>query len=808
MWESALLTSTIAIAAGALAVPAARTMFLGDVEHDWLAGELSLDCIEPDRQTVRVKDGLLFRVFQLRGASYDAKIQAQQDQMLKGREALMHATGSLKLTTYLFGIKRQHDISFEADWPSTALSEIGEAERREYQSSYYIDWFLIISAPNMRGLVEGCSRISAMMSEYKPRLLTKPEEKTEPCLLTGFLNYLVCGEYRKDMPAISESISGNLPASDFNADKQSGIIQTHTPDRKHHQVIAIREWPELINGRLIADIMTLKGDVEISQTCVPWGRDEALVLFKRKKNEQSSALFGDDAMAEECDAIMQLLSKGNTTVFHTQMQIIVRSEDEHKLDQLVTKVSHILGDRRVKYSVETGGAPICWFSRIPQKKRAKIPGASDLLRPLVLQEQNIAALWAFNHSAVGMNESPYGVPPAPAPAPPESKRPVRFFRTPSGQAYALQFHASAKPQALGNYLVFAPAGSGKSTLIMHLLGGLAKFDGVRSYIFDSKEGARFMVEAMGGTYQGYNELQLNPLDVGEDTPENRQRIYSILKAMAAEAEASDTDDETFAHAVKLAFELEPPQRTLNAIYEFAFAKRTPLRRAFARFVVDGKGTAGIDAHVFNAAHDSLGSFLKASHMVGINMNEALEDPVLGPPVVAHISQAIYRSAANSSNGFNIFIDEAAKLLQNDGFKSLAMEMFREYRKLNGSVGMAFQDPAALFRSGVAEAFLENTATLFFFPNSLATREMLMPFNLNEEQISFILGGEFYERKAGQRQVLVVKRDAATGFDESAILDVDLSPLGDCMRFYRAGVDANRDLAILKQTWGDEWQSHL
>jgi type IV secretion system protein VirB4 len=385
---------------------------------------------------------------------------------------------------------------------------------------------------------------------------------------------------------------------------------------------------------------------------------------------------------------------------------------------------------------------------------------------------------------------------------------VRYLRTPSGQAYAMQFHVSPKPQSLGNYLVIAPAGSGKSTLIMHLLGGLAKFSGVRSYVFDSKEGARFMVEAMGGIYQGYNELSLNPLDVGDTTKKNRDRIYKILMAMAGEHVLNDEDKSAIDHAVELAFKLNPPNRTLNNIFEYAFARRTSLRRAFARWVVDGKGNEGKDSHIFNAPHDAMGSYLLSSHMVGINMNEALDDPVVGPPVVAHISEAISTSAAQASTGFNIFIDEAAKLLQNPGFKALAMEMYREYRKLNGTVGMAFQDPAALFRSGAAEAFLENTATLFFFPNSLATRESLAPFNLNEEQIGFILGGEFYERKEGERQVLIVKRDAASGLDESAIVDVDLTPLGNSLRFYRAGTDANSHLEQVKRQWGDAWLEHL
>ncbi len=236
-----------------------------------------------------------------------------------------------------------------------------------------------------------------------------------------------------------------------------------------------------------------------------------------------------------------------------------------------------------------------------------------------------------------------------------------------------------------------------------------------------------------------------------------------------------------------------------------------MRKAFAKWVTDDKGNVGLHSHVFNAPHDSLGGFLNQSHMVGINMNEALDDPVLGPPVVAHISAAISKVAAANSNGFTIFIDEAAKLLQNQGFRNLAMEMFREYRKLNGTVGLAFQDPAALFRCGAAEAFIENTSTFLFFPNSLASAQSLEPFNLNAEQIAFITGeGDKQERRpqGRKRRVLVVKRDAATNFDESAIIDVDLRPLGEALRFYRAGTDANRDLAKLKQQWGETWLDHL
>ncbi|MBF0250847.1 MAG: type IV secretion system protein VirB4 [Alphaproteobacteria bacterium] len=798
MWPEVIFTGVSAIAAGALAVPAARNAMLGNVELDWIAGELELDYIDQsDRQTVHVKNGPRFRVFRLRGVSYDAKVDQEQTQMHKIRTALIHDLGSKGVDIFFYGVKRQEDISFEAEWPSPALTEIAEAERKIFKTSFYVEWFLLLSAPTAEKMVEGCRKVTAMLSKYRPVLLTSPEDRSKPCPLTGFLNYLVCGELRRDLPAVSNSISGSLPASDLSFDKTTGTVQSLVPRRKLHKIIAIRQWPEIVNGRLIANIMALQGDVEVSQICEPMDREKALILYGRRAKEQKTPIIGNDKTAAECIAILKLIKEGNTTVFNTQFQIIVRASTEDELENLVAQVCAVLGNQRVDYSIETEGAPICWLNRIPKAKRSRIPGLTSQLRQLDLREQNISALWAFHHSAVGLKEGPYG------------DLPLRYLLTPSGQAYAFQFHVKAQRQSIGNAMLFAPSGGGKSTLVMHLLGGMAKFPNVRSYIFDSKEGARFMVEAMGGIYQGYNDLQLNPLDVGEDTPKNRHRIYMILKSMCSGVDPKEFDDEALNHAVELAFTLEPPQRTLNNIYEYAFAKRTAMRRAFARFVIDGKGKVGLDAHVFNAPHDSLGSFLTAAHMVGINMNEALDDPVIGPPVVAHIAEAIHGAAKSTQlRGFNIFIDEAAKLLQNDGFKSLAMEMYREYRKLDGTVCMAFQDPAALLRSGAADAFLENTATLMFLPNSRASHESLARFNLNSEQMNFVMQGEGHEHNEGQRQVLIIKQDAASGFDESAIVNVDLTPLGDCMRFYRAGEEANADLAKLKETWGDQWRLHL
>ncbi|MBS4047933.1 MAG: type IV secretion system protein VirB4 [Alphaproteobacteria bacterium] len=793
MWGEVIMTSLAALSVGALVEPSTRKLFLGDVSQDWIANELEIDGIDPDLQSVRVKSGGLFRVFQIRGTSYDAKVMPQQEQMLLGRAALHHALGKLGIHHWIFGIKRQRDIGFQAEWPSSTLKEIGNAERAVFQSAYYVNWYVVIGGRTKTAILEGCDKVTSMMEQYKPALLSSPDSSEAPCPLTCFVNYLVSGEFRDDLTRRSGSMSGSIPAADLIV-TTDGTISTRVPYLKIHRTIAIRDWPESLTGQILADILAIQGDLEIAQICEPWDRDEAIALYSRRKKELESSFIKSDELLAQVVATLALLAAGNTTVFSTQLQITARGSTEPELDRLIGDICKTLGSRRIEYSVETKGAGLCWFARIPSLKQRRVSSSTSLLRPLILREQNIAAIWPYHHSYTGQPTSPLG------------DRPVRYFRTPSGQAYALQFHVSQKRQSKGHFLCFGPTGGGKTTLIIHLLGGLAKFNGVRSYVFDSKEGARFMIEAMGGLYQGYDELQLNPLDVGDDTAKNRQRIYTILKALAGHYERGEKDDEILAHAVELVFKTEVPNRTLNTIFEFAFPRGTHLRRAIAPWVVDGKGSKGIRSHLMNAPHDSLGSFLAASHLVGINMNEALDDPATGPGVVTHISSAIGISASSNTKGFGIYIDEAAKLLQNDGFKSLAIEMFREYRKLDGFVGLGFQDPKALFDSGVSDAILDNTATLIFLPNSQARRDSLERFNLNEEQIGFILGAG--NTKEGQRQALVVQRDATTGLDESAIIDVNLAILGDALRFYRSGPEANRVIADLKTQWGAEWLNHL
>lgn len=778
LWPLAIGVGSAAVAAGALAVPAARRLAFGSVEFDWLGHELEMDRIEPDNITVRLKSDAVMRVWRIGGMAYDTKPELEQHALHQGRTDFIHACASRGVVQRFFGVKRRRDTAMPASWPSPALTEIGAAEAERYRTAFELRWYMTLQAPAMHVLEEVDEKVAALLASYRPRHLARPEDASLDCPLTGFLNFLACGDLRDDLRPVSADISANLQAAAPVFDKFSGDFVFHLPLAYHHRIIAVREWPDMVSGHLMHELMAIPGEIEISQVCVPLDRERELLLLKRGANNP----FGAAQAASECHAAAELMTQGKTSRLATELAITLRGRTLDEIDLLTATVARVLANRRVVYSVETKGAPVMWFNRMPERE--------GLVRPLKLFAENVSAIWPFESAPVGLAESQYG------------KGPVRSFMTGSGQSYAFQFQCTAADKALGNFLVFAPSGSGKSTLIMHLLSGLTKFVGIRSFVFDSKEGARFMVEAMGGLYQPFDKLELNPLDC-DDTPINRQRLALLVRSMLGDIGQSDGIEDILSHVVETAFSLPVEARTFNEIFALTFPPHSEARKTFARWVTDDRERVGLYAATFNAPRDSLSGLLERASITGINMNEALDDPNLGAPVVAHIASAIERMARDGHvRGFVNFIDEAKKLVRNPAFCDLAAEWYREIRKLGGCVGMAFQDPSALHSSGIADAVIENTAAFFFFPNPQGNRAAYEPFNLNDEQKAFIFGAP------EGRKVLLVKRDAGTGFEESVILSIDLSPLGAPLRFYRSGPDAVRELLSIQEKWGDAWLANV
>ncbi|MDR3326118.1 MAG: type IV secretion system protein B4 [Rhodospirillaceae bacterium] len=763
---------SIATIASALAIPASRRLVLGSVIHDWLGNELEFDHIED--MTVICKSGSRVRVYSIGGLAYDTKPELEQIACHQGRVDFIHLIANQNVSLRLFGIKRRFDRAFPAIWPSSTLQEIGDSEVAIFRAGFEVRWYLMMTSKDIRSLEEADEKVFSLLSLYKP---TRVIDTKDFAHLTGFLHFLTTGVLREDLNPVSKIVSGNLPCANITV-RDDGVLIAHLPTPCFYRFIAIREWPELISGKLIHDIMKLPYEIEISQIAIPSSKEMISLGLKRRLNNP----LGANQVIAEAGAAIELLQQGKTSLLTTQLTIIIKGAQEIEVDNVVVKITHILGEARVSYVIETKAAPILWFNRLPDHQ--------SLVRPLHLFAEVIAALWPFESAPSGLPTSQFG------------DEPVRLFRTGSGQSYSFQFQCQSVHKSLGNFLVVAPSNSGKSTLITHLLGGLTKFEGVGGYIFDSKEGCRWLVETMGGFYQSFDKLALNPLDV-DDSPIVRQRLSLLVRLMLGEMAITEGVEDVLAHLCDTTFQIPRDSRTFTEIFPLVFPPHSVFRKVFGRWVVDQKGREGLYSRVLNAPRDSLSSVLAQSYLIGINMNEALEDPYLGPPVVAHIANAIEGLArSGKAKGTVVFIDEAANLLRNPAFRDWCAVMYREYRKFGGAVGMAFQDPGALFKSGIADAVIENSACFFFYPNPQGNTKAYEVFNLNEEQRAFIFG------TTQGRKVLLVKRDAATGYEESVILDVDLAPLGEALRFYRSGPDAVRELIKLQTNWGDSWLEHV
>ncbi len=777
MFSEAIIGLSIASLSSAMIFKSIKNGAFGDVNRDWTLNELPFDRIDSDKSTIIMKDGGLFRIYQIKGKNYDALPIDEQENLLSVRAKLYNDFSLIGLCFRIFCVKRKENINYPAIYPSQVLTQIAQAEAKEFNHSFVIDWYIIIEHANYKYLSEASEKIFSLLGTYGISLLKTPDDKSLPCPITNFLNYLIAGEKSLNLCAQNENINGNLPATNCNFTK-AGLLSTHTPNLYFNKIITINLWSDVIDGQFLAKIIKLDIDCEIFMSAKPV--KNAIYLIKRQVNQNSMPLIGSQKSQGEFNDLAKLLENGDVCVFDTQFQVAIRTKTMQEMEQALSDIARICGLHKINYAVETSALPLAWFNRVPFN--------NNQIRPLRIMSDNIAGIWAFPSNEYGRESSPW------------DNRPVRLFKTQLGSAFRFQFHVANKPQSKGHFLVFAPTGSGKSVLILYLLAGLTKINGVKSFVIDSQNGCKYMIEAMGGLYQSYSDFQFNPLDVGEKSPENLNRINLALRTMLGNMEITNEVQSELDLIYSLVFGVNPPERTLNNLYEVAFAPNSKIKLALSPWV---KG--GIYEHVFNSGFDSFTNKIGDSKIMGINMNEALNDPVLGAPVIAHIANIIAKTAKSAGKGACIFIDEGGKQMQNAGFRGLAREMWQEYRKLDIACGMAFQQPASLLKTDIKDEILNNTSSYIFFKDSNANPNDYALFGLNEEQINFIK----MPSDNNKRQVLIVQRDDATGLNDSIIIDVDLNILGnDIVKYFKSGTQANDLIDHLKATYNENWRDYL
>ena len=189
------------------------------------------------------------------------------------------------------------------------------------------------------------------------------------------------------------------------------------------------------------------------------------------------------------------------------------------------------------------------------------------------------------------------------------------------------------------------------------------------------------------------------------------------------------------------------------------------------------------------------------------MAQALKEPDAAAALIDYISFRIREHSANSGLKHIIFCDEAARLFQDPNFARNAKAWFRESRKTDGVIGVAFQEPNALAELGIQETIWDNCATFILFPNRQARRADYDVFQLTEPQWEYISGNnEFINRNNLKHTCMLIRPTRR----ESVILDIDLNRLGPLVRCFRSGTEANAEIKQFRSrmegmgTWQEEY----
>jgi len=803
----ATTAATAAMGAGisAACVPALKKRLLPLPKESFLSDLLPFSYLEEDGQTLVCKDGTKAWVIQLQGLDYGAKTHDEKIALLNNRHAFLDAMAreDLDFTVITQRLLLPLDESSSTDkFQNEILQEIHNRWNNNFEKVYRNQHFLILTQKPLKKrwwhksqsstpIKQGQDVIEIVLdylSPYNPKVLKEARtgesetgEREEGSLLP-FWSRLINGfehPIAANTEGVTHHLSEKMTSSTVHFHPSTGLIEHSDGDKKlYSKVISIKQWSDSLKDDLFRELFSLPCEFRL----VHWIKGKNKVYSSknlRYAQAQTKIMLFSQHVKEQYEQAIEWVDSGQSSLFDVQISLILTCETQDQLEARVQDVRRIFRGQNLKPALETYATEWLWLSQFPT--------FTHRVRVNHLFSQNVANLLSFPKDQYGLDSCDWG------------KGPLRHFKTASGSAYSLQLHVSERSEELAHSLIVAPSGSGKTTFFQHLIGGALRHKELKAYIFDRLRGTKVFTESVGGKFIDLCEkegLSLNPLHC-EDNPTNRAFLSRFLLQLAG----TEDNDSVLAvnRTVQTIFELPKEARILSAIYDAAIDVGSPLKDRLRQWI--GSTT---NARWFNGKIDSLD--ISQNSLVSFEMASLQQDATAYAAMVTYVMHRIREQMQGKALPHLIFIDETAPMLENELFRSYVQELFREHRKLRGSINVCFQDASAIINSGIKETILNQCQTVFLFPNPNADKESYCKlFNLTDDQWAFIKGTS---KNAPKRSVLV-KRIAPDN-NEAVILDIDLSCLGSHLKFYRSGSESVQLVNQLQKQFGREgWrQSYL
>jgi type IV secretion system protein VirB4 len=692
-----------------------------------------------DDHTIETRDGLLCQVIQVRGLLFETAETEEINYRKQLRDAALQAIGSSRYAIYHHIIRREAEVSLDADYGDEFSSRLDSSWRAKLSTRrlYINDLFLTLVRRPLQGKVGTVDRLRqrfgkvveqldttryelqqlnqardaliAALGNYEPRLLGVYETSQGPCSEPlEFLSYLFNGEMRPVLLPMQD-IGDYLPYRRISFGQDAiELGRAGASPRQFLGLVSIKDYPGQTAPGMLDQLLRLPFELTLSQSFGFVERQAALsrmnLALRRMRSAEDEALSLRSELTEAKDNV----AAGRAAFGEHHMTIAVRAGSPNEVDEGVAEAQASLADLGI-LSVREDIAlePAFW---------AQFPGNFKYIaRRGLVSTSNFAGLASCHNFSLGK------------PAGNHWGEAVTLLETTAAGPYFFNFHQGD----LGNFTVIGPSGSGKTVVLNFLLAQARKFQ-PRIIFFDKDRGAELFIRAIGGRYDVLRPgipSGLNPLQL-PDTPANRQFIIDWIAVLAGGADGEDLA--RIKDAVEANYEQLVEHRRLRYIVELFRGGHRPHGNDLWSRLMPWWGE-GERAWLFDNEMDLTDL---SAESVGFDMTQVLDDPIVRTPAMMVLFHRVEERLDGSPA--IIVVDEGWKALDDEVFLRRIKDWEKTIRKRNGIVGFATQSAQDALESRIASAIIEQAATQIFMSNPKAqAREYIDGFGLTEHELELV-----------------------------------------------------------------------
>lgn len=740
---------------------------------------------------VKLQSGAYIQTFRLQGASHEsadtADINGWHDQL----NGLMRSIASPNIALWTHVVRREFsefpagefEPGFAADFNRKYAAHVAssrmlvnelyltivyqpDSNKASRAFASFSDLFSVKTSneleaeqhDNLEALEEISSTVMASLDRYEAEPLGCYDHRGNQFSgLLEFLAFILDGEWRR-FPLPRAEIRELLMTSRPFFGK-GGLMSIKGPTRSQYAaILTIQEWPDVTGPGLMNELLSMPFELVLAQSFTFLSKPVAVSRMKRQQGRLVNA--GDVATSQviDLDEAMDDLVSNRFVMGAHNLALVLKAESAKELSENVAEAGSAMADAGMKWAREELGVAAAFWSQLPGNFEYRV-------RVGDITSRNFAGFSSFHNFPTGkIRGNQWG------PA-------VTMFQTTSGAPYYFNFHkgeegSDAKRSAkldpnhkdLANTVVIGKTGTGKTVLEMFLLAQCQKFStfpadhfGVSRLscvMFDKDLGGAVAIRAMGGRYyplkdglpSGFNPLLLDP------TPRNASFLVDLIKQLTRHPSYPFTprQDKEISAAVAGVLAAPAQLRRMSAVMEFLDpTDESGVHARLSRWC--GAGALG---WLFDNVHDTLN--LDDCNIVGFDVTEFLENAETRTPTMMYLMHRV--ESLFDGRRVPIFMDEFARLLDDEAFMDFGKNKLVTIRKQDGFLVMFLQDPAQALASPIAFAIINQTATKIFLPNPTADRGAYVEgFKLTEREFEIVRSlGEKSRRfliKQGQNSVV-------------------------------------------------------